>query len=63
MGREEKRRLRVMMHALVNGRLLPEEVARLRGKLAFIFSIDPRFVESLCSKNSFAHISDIELSK
>lgn len=63
VGREEKRRLRAMMHALVNGRLLPEEVARLRGKLAFIYSIDPQFVESLCSKNGFAHLSKIELSQ
>ncbi len=42
------------MHALVNGRLLPEEAVRLRDKLAFIYSIDPQFVERLCSKNAFA---------
>lgn len=59
VGRTEKRRLRAMMHAFINERLPPEEVARFRGKLAFIHSIDPQFVATLCSKNGFAHLSDI----
>jgi RNA-directed DNA polymerase len=60
IGREEKRRLRAMMNALLNSRLQIEEILRLRGRLAFLHSVDPQFVEALCSKNGFARIADIK---
>jgi len=59
VGRQEKRRLRAAINALVHGRLLPEEVARLRGKLAFVYSVDPKFVTNLCARNGFTSISEI----
>lgn len=60
VGRTEKRNLRASMHAMRNGKLSKEEISRLQGKLAFIYSIDPEFVISLCSKNGFNKISDIK---
>ena len=52
LGREEKRRLRAAVHALVNDRLSPEESTRLRGQLAFSMSIDRAFVIDLCRRHN-----------
>ncbi|WP_434108859.1 retron St85 family RNA-directed DNA polymerase [Paraburkholderia caffeinilytica] len=63
IGREEKRKLRAMMHALSQGKLLPEEVGQLRGKLAFVQSIDTEFVSTLCTRYGFSKVSDIQAPK
>ncbi|MFB9127129.1 RNA-directed DNA polymerase [Paraburkholderia dipogonis] len=59
IGREEKRRLRATMHRLVQGLLAGEEVARLRGQLAFVYSIDRAFVDSLCARHGFTSVGSI----
>ncbi|MBS63438.1 retron St85 family RNA-directed DNA polymerase [Salinisphaera sp.] len=52
VGRERKRIARAMCHKLSIGRLSADEEAKLRGLLAFISSIEPRFAERLKSKYS-----------
>ncbi len=59
IGREEKRRLRAAMHKLTQGKLPVEETARLRGQLAFAYSIDPDFVNDLCARSNFASVAAI----
>lgn len=59
VGRDEKRRLRAAMHALDLGRLAPEEISHLRGKLAFVYGIDPVFVRRLCSRHGVTAVSEI----
>lgn len=59
IGREEKRRLRAAMHRLTQGTLPVDEVARLRGQLAFAYSIDPNFVNDLCARNNYSSVSAI----
>lgn len=61
VGRQEKRRLRAMLDALCNGRLAQKDVDQLRGKLAFVHSIDPVFVQKLCEKYGFSCIASINL--
>lgn len=61
IGREEKRRLRAALDALCKGRLAPDEVGRLRGQLAFAYSIDPDFVLGLCARNGFERVCDISV--
>ncbi|AIO33207.1 reverse transcriptase family protein [Burkholderia cenocepacia] len=59
IGRDEKRRLRAMMHALTEGRLDVTSVSLLRGKLAFAQSIDSVFVSQLCRRHGFSSVKDI----
>ncbi|VWB81602.1 reverse transcriptase [Burkholderia lata] len=59
IGREEKRRLRATMHRLVQGALPADEVAHFRGQLAFVYSIDPAFVTSLCARYDFPNVGSI----
>lgn len=58
-GRDEKRKLRAAMHALSLGRLSPEEIGRLRGKLAYLYGIDQAFVLSLCQKYEINSLGEI----
>lgn len=62
VGREEKRRLRAEFHSFSNGMLPHDEIGRLRGKLAYIFGIDPDFVTGLCKRYRVTKIGDIGLS-
>lgn len=59
IGREQKRILRATMHSFVSGILLPADVARLRGQLAFVHSVDPVFVEKLLSRYGFSRVNDV----
>ena len=61
VGREEKRRLRAVFHSFSKGMLPPDEIGRLRGKLAYLFGIDPEFVTSLCKRYGVTNIGDIGL--
>ena len=61
IGRDKKRKLRAIMHAFSQNQLLAEEVNQLRGKLAFVFSVDPEFVTTLLKKYNLKKISDIDL--
>ncbi|WP_433704099.1 retron St85 family RNA-directed DNA polymerase [Paraburkholderia sacchari] len=59
IGRDEKRRLRATMHRLTQGALTGEEIARFRGQLAFVHSIDANFVDSLCARHNFSNVGSI----
>jgi retron-type reverse transcriptase len=63
IGREAKRELRVALYRLSRGLLLPQEVSNLRGKLAFTYSIDPEFVDTLLSHYGFESIARVEHSQ
>ena len=62
IGRDEKRKLRATFHAYHGGKLLPEEVGRLRGMLAYVYGVDPAFVNQMCLKYGVTHIRDIGVS-
>jgi hypothetical protein len=62
VGREEKRRLRAEFHSFSKGMLPHDEIGRLRGKLAYVFGIDPDFVTGLCKRYRVSKIGDIGLS-
>lgn len=47
LGREKKRIIRAMAHAFSIGRLDAAELGKLRGWIAFAYSIEPGFVDSL----------------
>lgn len=59
LGREKKRRLRAAMHALSQGRLSAEELAKLRGQLAFSMSVDREFVTALCNRYGLNSLSEV----
>lgn len=59
VGRDEKRKLRAAMHYLSLGHLKASEISILRGKMAFIYGIDPKFVVELCAKYGYSKVSDI----
>ena len=60
IGRDAKRELRVAVHHWSIGKLDVSEVARLRGRLAFTFAIDPDFVRSLLAKHGYASINELD---
>lgn len=47
IGRDTKRRLRASVHHFAVGRLAPDEIARLRGMLCYVNSVEPTFLERL----------------
>lgn len=47
LGRDRKRLIRAMTHAYTTGKLNPDELGKLRGWIAFAYSIEPDFVKSL----------------
>lgn len=59
LGREEKRRLRAAVHALVRGKLNVEQSMQLRGQLAFGLSVDRDFVIALCKRHGFDRVCDL----
>lgn len=59
LGRDEKRRLRAGVDALVYGRLDCADVSKLKGQLAFSLAIDRDFVLGLCRKYGFTSVADL----
>lgn len=59
IGRERKRKLRAAINAYSKGRLSPQEVATLRGQLAFIWSVDRPFVAGLLARLGLGRLSDL----
>ena len=47
LGRDRKREIRSMAHYFSQGKLSNEEISKLRGLLAFTFSIDKEYVHSI----------------
>jgi hypothetical protein len=63
IGRDQKRKLRAAVHSLSQGRVTSMGVARLKGLLANIYSVDPEWVVGLCRRYGFACIEDIALKE
>lgn len=61
IGRDQKRVLRAAVHALMVHNVQAMPPARLRGMLAFVFSLDPQWVKSLCSRYGASSINEIAL--
>lgn len=61
VGRGTKRILRAAIHSLANGKIPELPVSRLRGILAFLYSVDREWVVELCKRHGFATIKEIEL--
>ena len=59
IGRDEKRRLRAALFQLSRGEAPPEGTERIRGRMAFMYSIDPDFVRDACKRYGFTSISEI----
>jgi RNA-directed DNA polymerase len=59
VGRDKKRIIRATMHHLSMGQLSTEDTAKLKGQLAFINAIDPKFVRDICAKYGFSHLKEI----
>lgn len=59
VGREKKRLLRAQMHYASLGKLPLEELNRLKGQLAFVYSVDPDYVQSICARYGFKHIAEV----
>lgn len=59
IGRAEKRLLRATAHSFQQGILQPKDIDRLRGRLAFTYSIDPAFVAAICKRIGVESINDI----
>lgn len=47
IGRERKRQLRAEVHAFLLRKLSAEQIATLRGMLAYVWSVEPTFIDSL----------------
>lgn len=62
IGRERKRLLRAQMHHASLGQLSLAELNRLKGQLAFVYSVDPDYVQSICARYGFKHIAEINFS-
>ena len=60
IGRDAKRALRSALHNFSNEGLSPSEAANLKGRLAFSYAIDPKFVTSLLAKYGYASIKDLD---
>jgi retron-type reverse transcriptase len=63
LGRDRKRLIRSQVHHFLTGRLSPEEVAKLRGMLAFVNSAEPSFLETLRNYYGISAIDGIMGSK
>jgi hypothetical protein len=61
LGRERKRTIRAMVHAFTLGKLNVEEVNSLRGMLAYAWSIEPAFIDSLMRAYGPEHLMLLQL--
>ena len=61
IGRDQKRILRAAVHAFSMNRVPAMPSPRLRGMLAFVYSVDPIWVRDLCKRYGIASISGIGL--
>ena len=57
VGRDKKRKVRTLVYQWAT--LTPKEKLSLQGYLSFVSSIEPEFINSLCSKYGSKTISDI----
>lgn len=50
IGRHQKRKIKALIHRFVLERLTDEEIGKVRGLLAFVNDVEPRFLSSLVRK-------------
>ena len=50
VGRRNKRKIRTLIHLYTRDGLSAEEISYLRGYLAFVKSVEPKFIEAICEK-------------
>jgi hypothetical protein len=61
LGREKKRQLRSQLYRFSKKLLDNEEIARLRGELAFAWSVEPTFIQSLVRQRGARLFKKLEL--
>jgi len=61
LGRDKKRRLRAELYRFSQGKLDPENIAKLRGELAFAWSVERTFIESLARQRGDEVFADLGL--
>lgn len=61
LGREKKRRIRSELYRFTQGKLDLESTAKLQGELAFAWSVEPSFVQSLVRKQGLAAFEALDL--
>jgi RNA-directed DNA polymerase len=59
IGRDAKRQLRGAIHRAALGTLGPEDLANLKGRMAFVYAFDPAFVDQLLARYGFTSIATI----
>lgn len=59
LGRNAKRDLRNQLYRASKGGISQADMQKLKGQLAFLFSVDPEFVRSLCQKYAVEKVSEL----
>lgn len=59
IGRRNKRIIRAKLYCVQQHRLSLENLLKLQGQLAFIHSVDPDFVEQICSRYNFQSFKNL----
>ena len=59
IGRDNKRKIRTLIHLYSMGTLAVEEVSYLRGYLAYVKSVEPKFIESVREKYGKSTIDNV----
>ncbi len=59
IGRNKKRLLRAQVHRYLNGTMSNGDVAKLKGTISYIKSIEPDFIEKLFHKYNINSIEDV----
>ncbi|BEQ15245.1 retron St85 family RNA-directed DNA polymerase [Desulfoferula mesophila] len=59
IGRDKKRLLRSQIHHYIGGKLSKKEIDKLKGTIAFVKSIEPKFIDALLSKYDIKHFKDL----
>lgn len=59
IGRKQKRLLRAAVHQLSTSGISETSKSRIRGLLAFTYSLDPEWVMRLCKRYGYSSINDI----
>lgn len=63
VGRRKKRDLRSQLYRASKGEMESEELQKLKGQLAFLWSVDPIFVQDLCKRYGAQKISELDFNK
>lgn len=59
LGREQKRKLRAMLHYYQTGQLSSDEISQARGWISFASDVEPEFIERMKKKYGYSLISTL----